>query len=70
MPDSADEIRALTRLRGEEEEMLLRLTLREVVTSLTHPYFSAEKSVFIPATCGFGETDAVLICYAGIIVFE
>ena len=37
MPDSADEIRALTRLRGEEEEMLLRLTLRDVGTSLTHP---------------------------------
>ena len=70
MPDSADEIRALTRLRGEEEEMLLRLTLREVGTSLTHPYFSAEKSVFIPAKCGFAETDALFICSAGIFVFE
>lgn len=70
MPDSADEIRALTRLRGEEEEMLLRLTLRDVGKSLTHPYFSAEKSVFIPAKCGFAETDALFICSAGIFVFE
>ena len=70
MSDSADEIRALTRLRGEEEEMLLRLTLREVGTSLTHPYFSAEKSVFIPAKYGFAETDALFICSAGIFVFE
>ena len=70
MPDSADEIRTLTRLRGEEEEILLRSALRDVGKSLTHPYFSADKSVFIPAKNGFAETDALFICSAGIFVFE
>ncbi|HJJ38840.1 MAG TPA: nuclease-related domain-containing protein, partial [Methanocorpusculum sp.] len=70
MPDSADDIRSLTRLRGEEEEALLRAALKEVGRSLSSPYFCAEKSVFIPVSGGFTETDALFICSAGIFVFE
>ncbi|HJJ31486.1 MAG TPA: nuclease-related domain-containing protein [Methanocorpusculum sp.] len=70
MPDSADDIRFLTRLRGEEEEALLRAALTEIGKSLSSPYFSAGKSVFIPVSGGFAETDALFICSAGIFVFE
>ena len=70
MSDSADDIRSLTRLRGEEEEALLRAVLAEIGRSLSAPYFSAEKSVFIPVNGGFAETDALFICSAGIFVFE
>lgn len=70
MPDSADDIRSLTRLRGEEEETLLRAALKKIGRSLSSPFFSADKSVFIPVNGGFAETDALFICSAGIFVFE
>ena len=70
MCDSADDIRTLTKRRGEEEEALLRMTLEEIGRSSKTPYFAAKNAVFIPARTGFAETDALFISRAGIFVFE
>ncbi len=82
MDEAADEIKSLTRQRGEEEEILLRKTLDSIGKSLSAPYFSAKEAVFIPAEKGaekgagkgaekgFAETDGLFISKAGIFVFE